>query len=324
LNVAASRLTTGNHALYLELEAELRDFFGAEDALLVPSGYVTDLVVGQALAGQFSHALIDDHAHPALADAARFLDCPVLRFKSRDPADVASAVRRCGPGSKPVLLTDGMFSHNGSAAPLRQYLEVLPQDGWIVVDDAHGATVLGATGKGTLEAAGVPRRRILQTVTLSKGIGTYGGAILGPKSFRKTVLQRSRLFIGSTPLALPLAAAAIESIRILKRGPAFRRRLSANAMRVKTALKGAGLPMPDHPGPIVPLVPKNARVSRALKEGLLAAKILPPHIVYPGSPANGYFRFVISSEHTPQQLERLTEVLCRFIGKFGPESFAVR
>ena len=85
LNVAASRMTTGNHVLYRELEAELTAFFAAESALVVSSGYVTNLVVAQSLAGSFSHALVDDDAHPSLSDAARFLDCPVLQFKSRDP-----------------------------------------------------------------------------------------------------------------------------------------------------------------------------------------------------------------------------------------------
>src|SRR5664279_2778738 len=97
LNVAASRMTAGNHALYGELEAQLGAFFDAESALLVANGYVTNLVVAQALAGHFSHALIDAAAHPSLADAARLLDCPVLQFKSRDPEALALAVKRCGP-----------------------------------------------------------------------------------------------------------------------------------------------------------------------------------------------------------------------------------
>src|SRR5689334_19754014 len=73
LNVAASRLTTGNHILYGKLEAAIADFFGAEDALLTSGGYITNLVAAQALAGNFSHALVDERSHPSLGDAARFL-----------------------------------------------------------------------------------------------------------------------------------------------------------------------------------------------------------------------------------------------------------
>ena len=120
-NVAASRLTSGNHSLDRILENRLAKFFGAEDALLVSTGYLSDLVAAQGLAGNFSHAPIDSSAHPALVDAARFLECPVLQFKHGDSADLAAVVTRCGPETKLILLTDGMFSRDGSAAPLRQY-----------------------------------------------------------------------------------------------------------------------------------------------------------------------------------------------------------
>src|SRR5439155_17340644 len=101
---------------------------------------------------------------------------------------------------KIILLTDGMFSHDGSAAPLAEYLTILPKDALILVDDAHGAGVLGKSGQGALEHAGVSRRRIIQTITLSKAFGIYGGAILGTARLREKIFCRSRMFIGSTPL----------------------------------------------------------------------------------------------------------------------------
>src|SRR6266568_3241566 len=100
LNVAASRLTTGNHALYYKLEDELAAFFAVESATLISGGYLANLVAAQALAGNFSHALIDEKAHPSLSDAVRFLDCPILRFRHREPEDLVRAVNRCGRDSK--------------------------------------------------------------------------------------------------------------------------------------------------------------------------------------------------------------------------------
>lgn len=308
LNVAASRLTTGNHRLYGELEQRLARFFGGEDALLVPTGYLADLIVGQALAGNFSHALLDEQAHPALEDAARFLDCPVLRFKHADPNDVAEAARRCGPGAKLLLLTDGMFSRDGAAAPLAEYLDALPGDAWLLVDDAHGAGVLGKTGRGTLEYAGVGRGRIIQTVTLSKAFGAYGGAILGTRSLRRRILERSGMFVGSTPLPLPLVHAACKSLQVLAADPTLRRRLRDNADYVKNVLRRAGWALAENPGPIVMLVPKARQVAK-LKSALLAAGIYPSFLRYPGGPTGGYFRFVISSEHSRKQLDELLDVL---------------
>ena len=311
LNVAASRLTTGNHALYGELEAHLAGFFAAESALLVSSGYMTNLVVAQALAGNFSHALIDEKSHPSLSDATRFLDCPVLQFKPRDAEDLARAVQRCGPQAKLIVLTDGMFSSDGSAAPLADYLKALPKDALVLVDDAHGAGVLGDTGKGTVEHAGVSRRRVIQTVTLSKAFCAYGGAILGSAQLRQQILDRSRMFVGSTPLPLPLANAALAGIGILEADCSLRQRLLGNTAYVKTALRAAGLPLDEAPGPIVPLLPRRPSETARLRRDLLAAAIYPPFIKYPGGPASGYFRFVISSEHSRSQLDALIKVLIR-------------
>src|SRR5579872_1783379 len=99
LNVAASRLTTGNHRLYLELEETLSSFFDAA-ALLVPDGYAANFVVAQTLRSDFSLALIDSRAHTSLYDASRFLQCPIKTFNHRDPEDLARLVRKAGRNDK--------------------------------------------------------------------------------------------------------------------------------------------------------------------------------------------------------------------------------
>jgi 7-keto-8-aminopelargonate synthetase-like enzyme len=309
LNVAASRLTTGNHRVYAELEAELARFFDAPDALLVASGYLANLVVAQTLAGNFSHALMDEKSHPSVKDSAYFLECPVLQFRHRDPSDLDRAVKRCGPGSKMILLTDGMFSQDGSIAPLKEYLQILPKDALIMVDDAHGAGVLGRCGQGSIEEAGLNRRRFVQTITLSKAFGVYGGAILGSTDLRNKALSRSRLLIGSTPMPLPVAGAACQAVRTLRSKPSYRRRLFANAEYVRSRLVACAFPWSKALGPIVAVHPRHEEEASRLKAALLSARIYPPLVKYPGGPSEGYFRFVISSEHTRRQLDTLVKVL---------------
>jgi len=309
LNVSASRLTTGDREIYQTLEATLTNFFDAESALLVPTGYVTNLIAAQALAGEFSHVLVDARAHPALLDAAFFLACPVLKFRHRDVTDFHRVLARCGRGTRPLVLTDGMFSHDGSTAPLRDYLQALPRGGRILVDDAHGAGVLGQSGKGTLEAEGVSRMRVIQCLTLSKAFGAYGGAILGPTALRNKILSRSRLFAASTPVPPPLAHAALGAIKLLGSDPLLRARLHANSARVKSALRAAGFPVNNAPGPIVSFCFEREKSAANLKRKLLAAGIFPPFLKYAGGPEQGYFRFVISSEHSRKQLETLVAVL---------------
>ena len=319
LNVAASRLTTGNHELYERLERQLAEFFEAETAVLVSSGYITNLAAAQALADNFSHLLLDERAHGSLLDAARFFDCPIVRFKHRDPVRLARTLTRLGRTVRPILLTEGMFSHDGELAPLREYLGCLPREGIILLDDAHGGGVLGNTGKGTLEELGVSRNRVVQTVTLSKAFGVYGGAILGTRALRNKIIERSGLFVGNTPLPLPLANAASVAVQVLKRDGSLRQRLREATSYCKASLRQAGFPVPETPCPIIAVLPRSEGESAALRERLLAAKIHPPFIKYPGSPPNGYFRFALSSEHSREQLERLVKVLVEFWQQRQPD-----
>jgi 7-keto-8-aminopelargonate synthetase-like enzyme len=110
-----------------------------------------------------------------------------------------------------------------------------------------------------------------------------------------------------------LANGALEALAVLGDGDSLRARLVENASCVKVALRDAGLALPDHPGPIFPLHFRKTSEIAKLKRALLAAKILPPLIHYPGAPAGGYYRFVISSEHTKAQLRELIRVLTPFV-----------
>lgn len=309
LSVAASRLTTGNHKIYAQLEADLAAFFGAESALVLPDGYLAPMAVAQALAGEFSHAFIDEFTHAALRDASAMLNCPVKTVKHRDVSAMARAASKCGPRSRPIILTDGMFAHDGSVAPLAEYLKILPPQGRILVDDAHGAGVLGATGQGSLEHEGVSRKRIIQCATLSKAFGVYGGVVLCTRALREQIITRSHAFAGTTPLPLPLAGAAITALKLLRNEPARREKLLRNVSYLRTQLRRSGWKIPESPGPIVRLPLMNSPAAADLKTRLLAAGIYPPFLKYGRASAAGYFRFVISSQHTRAQLDKLASVL---------------
>ena len=160
-----------------------------------------------------------------------------------------------------------------------------------------------------MEANGLRFERIVQTVTLSKAFGTYGGAVLAAKAIAQQIIERSRIFAGNTPVPLPLANGALAALRLIRQRPQFRERLRRNVVWLKTALRSAGLPLPDHPGPIISFVPKTPAEARRCQERLFAADIYPPFILYPGGPPEGFFRFAISSSHTRPQLQALVEAL---------------
>jgi 7-keto-8-aminopelargonate synthetase-like enzyme len=293
LNVAASRRTTGNHFLYDELESALADFFGSEESVLISNGYLTNLAVLQGVRERFTCILIDEKSHSSHVDAASSagLSCQTFKHKS-----VNDLITKLTPNPT-LILTDGVFAHDGSIAPLREMFERLPKEAWILVDDSHGAGVLGANGRGTHEYFKLPRKRLIQTTTLSKAFGCFGGAINASREICDLIRSRSNAFGGSTPCPLPCAAAALEAVRLLD-DPSFRERLRENCARV-----GAG------PAAIFSVIPADDAVCERVRCALLKRGIFPPLIRYQNSPSQGYFRFAISSEHTRAQLEALADAL---------------
>ncbi len=315
LNVAASRATTGNHSLYVELENELARFFEVDRALLTPSGYATNLVAAQGMASHVTHALIDEQAHASLDDAAELLGCQVDRFRHLSPSDLAERLRRLPDAARPLVLSDGLFAREGTIAPLADYLRLLPRNGLLLVDDAHGAGILGSSGRGTPEICGVRREnRLIQTCTLSKAFGTYGGAILGNASLIGRIVRQSRQFAGSTPLPPPLAAAALKAVQIVRSDPGLRSRLADRVRLVKDALCKTALAQPQTPSPVIAVQARTVPAAARLRKDLLRRGIYPTLIRYPGGPPRGYFRFALSSEHTHKQLDALTASLLSVSG----------
>ena len=308
LNVAASRFTTGNHVLFRKLEMELARFFGVEQAALLSNGYATNLALAQGIAGRFTHAFVDERSHGSPLDAAELLHCEVKTFRHRDGQDLRRHLKACRSPAT-VVLTDGLFSHDGSVAPLHEYLGLLPRRGLLLVDDAHGAGTLGESGKGTLEVEGVRDPRVVQTISLSKAFGVYGGAILGTAPLIREVQEGSRIFKGNTPLPLPLANAALASLKLLRANPSWRQRLHANTSRIKTVLRSAEVPIADNESPIVTLVPASSPHAARIRQELSRRKIFPPLVRYGEKPGPAFFRFAISSEHTGGQLDALASAL---------------
>jgi 7-keto-8-aminopelargonate synthetase-like enzyme len=129
--------------------------------------------------------------------------------------------------------------------------------------------------------------------------------ILCGRATREKIIAGSRMFAGNTPLPLPLANAALTSIGLLRSDQSFRCRLSQNVHYVKNALRAVGMTAPENSVPIVAIVPRDRRNAQALRQRLLSRDVFPSLIKYPGAPEGGCFRFVISSEHSREQLDNL-------------------
>jgi 7-keto-8-aminopelargonate synthetase-like enzyme len=279
INSAGSRLTTANHPLYLQLEAKVAEFLGAEAAAIVSAGYLSAIVAAQAVAAEFDLLFLDDTAHACLVDAAMQSGKEIVRFQHRDPADL-----------------------------LEEF------DGSLLIDDAHSVGVLGRTGKGTWEEAGMTRRAILQTGTLSKGLGGFGGFIAGSREVIAGVRTVSRAFTGSTPMPFPIAAASLRAIEILQAQPEKIALLRERSARWKPALRALGFPVSEGLAPICSVTFFDAEKNRALGDRLRAHRIFPSFIHYPGSPPGGHYRFTLSSAHSDADIENLYAAIREMMG----------
>ncbi|MGW9368020.1 aminotransferase class I/II-fold pyridoxal phosphate-dependent enzyme, partial [Streptomyces albidoflavus] len=214
-----SRLVSGSTALHAELEGELAAFCGAEAALVLSSGYAANLAAVTALAPAGTLLVSDTSNHASLIDGCRLARGTTEVVAHADPDAVRKALAaRQGPA---VGVFDAVFSVDGDAAPLAALAAACREHGaGILVDDAHGLGVLGEGGRGSAHAAGLAGAPdTVVTVTLSKSLGSQGGAVLGPAAVIDHLVNTARTFIFDTGLAPAAAGAALAALRLLRAEP---------------------------------------------------------------------------------------------------------
>ena len=319
ISTGGSRITTGTHPLHLRLEEALAQFFDTESAVVLPSGYLSNLALLQVVSPHYDPFFIDEYAHPSLMDAILLTRKNPILYHHCHGKHLHSLIRKHHSSKAiPLIITEGTNNTGSDLVPLNEYLHITEKrDGQLMVDDAHAAGVLGKTGKGSWEEAGVPRDRILQTGTLSKAFGIYAGFITGSEELTQKIKEESNIFQGSSALPLPLCAAAICSISILSEKPHLITELQNNSRSIKTKLRPLGLDIPLSPTPVIALTISSIKKVRILKNVLLDHEIYPSFIQYPTAPVGGYFRFALSSAHTDNQLECLYQAIETFLHDYS-------
>ncbi|MFC7899017.1 8-amino-7-oxononanoate synthase [Streptomyces griseoincarnatus] len=236
-----SRLVTGTTELHTALERELADFCGFEAALVFSSGYAANLAAVTALAPHGSLLVSDAGNHASLIDGCRLARGTTQVVAHRDPDAVRKALD--GHEGPAVAVSDTVFSVDGDAAPLAALAEACREHGaGLVLDDAHGLGVLGDGGRGAPHAAGIAGDEdVVVTVTLSKSLGSQGGAVLGPARVIGHLVNTARTFIFDTGLAPAAAGAALAALRLLEREPGRAARAAEVARGLHARLTAAGL-----------------------------------------------------------------------------------
>ncbi|WAU81119.1 8-amino-7-oxononanoate synthase [Streptomyces sp. Qhu-G9] len=242
-----SRLVSGSTELHTELERELAGFCGFESALVFSSGYAANLAAVTALAPHGSLIVSDAGNHASLIDGCRLARGTTQVVAHADPEAVRKALdTHAGPA---IVVSDTVFSVDGDAAPLAGLAAACRASGAaLVMDDAHGLGVLGDGGRGAARAAGLAGAPdVVTTVTLSKSLGSQGGAVLGPAHVIDHLVNAARTFIFDTGLAPAAAGAALAALRLLRREPerAARARAVATALYERLTAEGLEAVRPD-------------------------------------------------------------------------------
>jgi 8-amino-7-oxononanoate synthase len=303
----ASRLVTGNHPLYAELEAKLADLKGTEDACVFGSGYLANTGIIPALTGADDMVCVDELSHACIHAGAQLSPSAVHVFRHND-LDHLREILKLHRTNHPhaMIVTDGVFSMDGDLAPVEGLSRIADEfDAWLMTDDAHGIGVIGGGRGAAFAGGGAPASIPLQMGTLSKAIGGYGGYLCAARPVIDLIRTRCRTLIYSTGLPPASVAAASAAIDLIRGDPGYAARPLQKARMFTKALG-----LKPAASPIVPIIlgstERTLEASRLLQdEGFLVIAIRPPTV--PDGTAR--LRVTFTAGHDDADIARLVDIV---------------
>jgi 8-amino-7-oxononanoate synthase len=327
--VTGSRLLNGTLPLHRDLEAELADFYGKDDALVFSTGYVANLCGVAGYLGRSDHAVIDKEAHNSLVTSVKLSGARMKRFRHNDADQLATILAGLPEKDVKGVIVDGVYSMRGDTAPLPEIVEVVDRtpNAFLFDDEAHGLGVVGALGRGAAEAAGVLDRVAITTVTFSKTLGSCGGAVIGSAEAIELLRVSSEPFIFTASNTPGSVAAALAALRVLRSEPERVQVLADNVAHLVQALSDRGVRTNPAESAIVTIPLKHhddvstVLCFRELFEcGVFANPVIPP-----ASHGNaGLLRLSLMVDHTPEILDEAADIIQKVLDGadqiLGPEA----
>ena len=307
----ASHLISGHSTAHQQLEEQLAEFTGRPRALLFSTGYMANMGVINALVGRHDLVLEDQLNHASLLDGGHLSRADYKRYKHNNMQQLDYLLEQ-STASRKLIVTDGVFSMDGDLAPLPEMSTLAAQhSGWLMVDDAHGMGVLGATGGGIVEQQGLTVEQVPVLMgTLGKSFGTFGAFIAGSEALIETLIQFARTYIYTTALPPAIACASSASLQIVHREHWRREHLQSLIQRFRAGAEQLGLQLMDSQTPIQPVLINNDQrvmeINQQLRsKGFMVGAIRPPTV-----PAgSGRLRITLSANHSNQQIDQLLDAL---------------
>jgi 8-amino-7-oxononanoate synthase len=315
----AARLLGGGSKWHVAAERAAADWIGGGAplaALLFPTGYQANLGVVGALAGRGDALCCDELVHASLVDAARLSRAHVHVFRHGDQDELAHALSRTRGARRRLILTEGVFGMDGDLAPLAAMHELCERfDAWLVVDEAHGAGVVGPRGRGACAELGLEHgaaaRLAARVVTGGKALGGAGAFVVGSERLRELLLQRARSFLFTTSPPPSVAGALAKAIELAAGMDDARARVRELARRLATRL--------DRPAPAAAIVPlsigSNERVV-ALKQRLAQAGFAVGAVRPPTVPEGGArLRLIAHATNDEHSIDSLAQAIDSALAK---------
>ncbi|MEP6966563.1 MAG: pyridoxal phosphate-dependent aminotransferase family protein [Pseudomonadota bacterium] len=301
-----SRIANGSYDGHMRLEQALASFYGREHAMVFSTGYQANLGVLSTLVGRGDHLMLDADSHASIYDGSRLGASEVIRFRHNSPDDLYKRLRRLegAPGDR-LIVVEGIYSMLGDTAPLKEIAAVKRETGaYLLVDEAHSLGVLGETGRGLAEAAGVEADVDFIVGTFSKSLGSVGGFCVSdsPDFDLMRIVCRPYMFTASLPPGV--VASTLEALVKLQAEPELRVNLMRNARRLYDGLGAMGFETGPEANPIVAVAMPNQEVAVIFWKMLLEAGLYLNLALPPATPTNvRLLRTSVSAAHTVQQID---------------------
>lgn len=306
-SVSASRLTSGERPFHGAFERDLADLYRAEDALAFVSGHATNLSLIASLVGPKDLVVHDALAHNSIVVGIELSRAHRRPF-AHDDLDALEKILAEGRDryERVLIISEGLFSMDGDVPDLARLVAIKTRwDAWLMIDDAHALGVLGATGGGIAEAAGVdPSRVDIWMGTLSKTLVGCGGYVAGPAALIDHLKYRAPGMVYSVGLSPTATAASATALRLMRHEPERVATLQANGRRFREAALAAGLDIGTSQGhAVIPVIVGDSLRTVVLAQRLLARGIAAVPIIPPGVPEkSARLRFFVSAAHTPEEI----------------------
>ncbi len=308
---AGSRFLNGTLDIHVQLEKELAEFVGKDEALCFATGFTVNSGVISQLVDRNDYVICDDRDHASIVDGRRLSFATQLKFKHNDMEDLEKQLQKCEPDRIKLIVVDGVFSMEGDLCKLPEIVELKKKyNATIMVDEAHGIGVFGRQGRGVCDHFGLTDEVDLIMGTFSKSLASIGGFIASDSSVINWLRHTVRTYIFSASCTPAATAAAREALHIIQQEP---ERLEALWNVTNYALKRfreEGFEIGDTESPIIPLYVRDTdktfkAVAKAFNEGVFINPVIPPAC----APQDTLVRYALMATHTREQVDESVEKL---------------